>query len=141
MGRILGVDLGARRIGLAVSDPSGTLASPHGTIERSSDPAEDRRRLVATAREVEADRIVVGLPRSLDGRAGPAARAALSEVEELRRIAGPEIVVDTHDERFSTVSAQRQLAEAGVRARRRKAVIDQTAAAVILQSYLESTQA
>ncbi len=141
MGRILGVDLGARRIGLAVSDPSGTLASPHGTLERSSDPAEDRRRLVATAREVEADRIVVGLPRSLDGKTGPAARAALAEVEELRRIAGPEIVVATHDERFSTVSAQRQLAEAGVRARRRKAVIDQTAAAVILQSYLESTEA
>lgn len=141
MGRILGVDLGTRRIGLAVSDPSGTIASPHGTIERGGDPAADLAGIVASARELGADRIVVGLPRSLDGSSGPAARTVLAEVDELRQAAGPDLVVTTHDERFTTVSAERQLADAGVRARRRRSVIDQTAAAVILQSYLESAGA
>ena len=79
MGRVLGVDLGMRRVGLAVSDPTGTLAGPHAVLERSGDADADRRAIVAVAGEVGAERIVVGLPRSLSGRDGPAAVAARAE--------------------------------------------------------------
>jgi putative Holliday junction resolvase len=140
VGRILGVDLGTRRVGLAVSDPTGTLAGPHRVLERSGDPAADRRAIVAAAREVGAERIVVGLPRSLSGRDGPAARAARAEVEALRAEAGADLPVELHDERFSTVSASRALAAGpGGRTRRgRRTSVDAAAAAIILQSYLES---
>jgi putative holliday junction resolvase len=134
---VLGVDLGTRRVGLAVSDPSGTLATPHGVLDRGDDPDADRRAIVAAARDVGATRIVVGLPRSLSGREGPAARAARAEVAALRAAAGPELPVEVHDERFSTVVAERALA-AGGRRRARRRPVDAAAAAVILQSYLES---
>jgi putative Holliday junction resolvase len=136
--RVLGVDLGARRIGLAVSDPSGTLASPHTILERSGDPAADRRAVVAAARELGATRIVVGLPRSLSGRDGPAARAARAEAEALRADAGPDLTVELHDERFSTVTAQQSVRASGARRKARRKPLDDVAAAVILQSYLES---
>lgn len=138
MARVLGVDLGARRIGLAVSDPSGTLASPHTILERSGDPAADRRAVVAAARELGATRIVVGLPRSLSGRDGPAARAARAEAEALRADAGPDLTVELHDERFSTVTAQQSVRASGARRKARRKPLDDVAAAVILQSYLES---
>lgn len=137
MSRVLGVDLGARRIGLAVSDPSGTLASPLRVLRRSGDRATDHHAILAAAREVGATAIVVGLPRSLSGALGPAARAALAEVEELRAAAGEALSVETHDERLTTVTAERRLAEAGVRRGARRSVIDPAAAAVMLQSYLE----
>jgi putative holliday junction resolvase len=138
--RVLGVDLGTRRVGLAVSDPTGTLAGPFRVLERSGDPVADRRAIVAAAQEVGATRIVVGLPRSLSGRDGPAARAARAEVTALEAVAGPDLPVELHDERFSTVSATRALAAApGRRARRwRPTEVDAAAAAIILQSYLES---
>ena len=143
MTRVLGVDLGERRIGLAVTDPSGVLASPHATLERAGDRDDDHRAIVAAATEVDAVRIVVGLPRSLDGTLGPAARSVLDEVAaitEVARVAG--IEVDTYDERFSTMIAQRNLREATPRrAKRRKAQresIDASAAAVILQSWLDA---
>lgn len=134
---MLGVDLGERRIGLAVSDPSETVASPHGVLARSGDAARDRTAIVATARALDATRIVVGLPRSLSGRDGPAARSARAEAAALQDAAGPEIPVELHDERFSTVSAQRSVAASGSRRRARQPV-DDVAAAIILQSYLES---
>ena len=106
MTRVLGVDLGARRIGLAASDPSGVLASPVGVIERSGDRAVEHRAIVTAAKNSEADRVVVGLPRSLSGRFGPAAKSVLAEVEELRELATSEaIAVETHDERFTTTIA------------------------------------
>jgi len=74
MGRVLGVDLGSRRIGLALSDPTGRVATPHAVIERSGDPVVDRRKILAHAREAGASRVVVGLPLSLSGDTGPAAR-------------------------------------------------------------------
>ena len=141
MGRVLGVDLGMRRIGLAVSDPTGTLAGPHAVLERSGDEDADRRAIVAVAREVGAERIVVGLPRSLSGRDGPAAVAARAEAAALEAVAGPDLPVELHDERFSTVSASRALAAAVTpgRARRRgRSGVDAAAAAILLQSYLES---
>ena len=141
MGRILGVDLGTRRIGLAISDPTGTLAGPHGVLERSGDAEADRRAVVAAAREVGAERIVVGLPRSLSGRDGPAARATRAEVAALEAVAGPDLPIDLHDERFSTVTATRALAASSPgrpRRRHRRSGVDAAAAAIILQSYLES---
>jgi putative Holliday junction resolvase len=137
-GCILGVDLGSRRIGLAVSDPGGRLASPLAVIERSGDPASDRHTILARAREAGASRIVVGLPLSLSGDVGPAAGAVLEEVEALRSEASPTITVETHDERFTTVIAERGLQAAGTRRGDRRQAVDSAAAAVMLQSYLEA---
>lgn len=137
MGRILGVDLGARRIGLAVSDPGGVIASPLGTIERSGDAHKDRIAIVAAATEAEAVVVVVGLPKEMSGRMGPAAKAARAEVEALRVLA-PSLRFELVDERMTTVIAQRSLIGAGVKRRGRKQKVDKVAAAVILQSYLET---
>jgi putative Holliday junction resolvase len=137
--RALGVDLGVRRIGLALSDPSRTVASPHEVLRRSGDAAADRRTIVELAREVGAGVIVVGFPLSLSGKTGPAARAALDEVEAMRAIAG-DIEIVLHDERLTTVTAERALIEGGVRRDARRQVIDKVAAAVMLQAWLEQAQ-
>lgn len=134
--RVLGVDLGTRRIGLAVSDPSGTLASPLTVQARGDDHAEDHAALLATADAERVARIVVGLPLSLSGDEGPAARAARAEVEELR--AATSLPIDVHDERFTTVSATRRLRESG-RGRAKRDPVDAAAAAEMLQSYLDAT--
>jgi putative Holliday junction resolvase len=141
--RALGVDLGERRIGLAVTDPSGVLASPHDTLQRAADPADDHRAIVEAAQAMGANRIVVGLPRSLSGGLGPAARSVLDEVEALTELARPSgIEVDTYDERFSTMIAQRNLRDATPRRNRRRRAqreaIDASAAAVILQSWIDA---
>jgi putative Holliday junction resolvase len=136
--RILGVDLGSRRIGLALSDPSGTLASPYEVLARSGDRKRDHAAIITAARENEADRIVVGLPRSLSGKQGPAERSTLEEIEELRAAVPEGITIDAYDERFTTVIAQRSLVESGMRRDARKQVVDKVAAAVMLQSYLEA---
>jgi putative Holliday junction resolvase len=134
--RVLGVDLGERRIGLALSDPSRTVASPHDVLRRSGDRDADRRAIVAAARAAGAGVIVVGLPLSLSGKVGPAARAALEEVDAIRTLAtGIEVVV--HDERLTTVTAERALIEGRVRRDDRRDVVDKVAAAVMLQSWLE----
>ena len=134
--RALGVDLGERRIGLALSDPARIVASPLDVLRRSGDPVADRRAVVDAAREAGATVIVVGLPLSLSGRTGPAARAALAEVEALRAIAG-DIEVVAHDERLTTVTAERALGEARMKRDARRRVVDKVAAAVMLQSWLE----
>jgi putative holliday junction resolvase len=138
MGRVLGVDLGSRRIGLAVSDPDGRVATPHSVIERSGDLTTDRRTILARAREADATRVVVGLPLSLSGGVGPAAKAVLEEVDALRALAGGEVTVETHDERLTTVIAERGMREAGVPRRAHRRTVDPAAATVMLQSYLES---
>jgi putative pre-16S rRNA nuclease len=136
-GRVLGVDLGSRRIGLALSDPSGTLASPLAVLDRTGDRAADHRAIVDAAVEAEATAIVVGLPRSMSGKEGPAARDARVEADELRAVAGDSLPVEMYDERLTTVTAQRSLVEAGVRRDARKRVVDKVAAAVMLQGWLE----
>jgi len=140
-GRVLGVDLGSRRIGLALSDPLRVLAVPLTVLERTGDPAADHAGILRAAAENEAVLIVVGLPLSLSsGRAGPAARATLEEVAALRRRAAaldPPVGVETRDERLTTVAAHRSLASGGVRARNRRALVDKVAAAVMLQSWLD----
>jgi putative Holliday junction resolvase len=138
LARILGVDLGTRRIGLALSDPSGTLASPYAVMTRSGDRKRDHIAILAAARENEADRIVVGLPRSLSAKLGPAERSAREEIDELRAAAPEDVVVDCYEERFTTVIAQRSLVESGMRRAARRQVVDKVAAAVMLQSYLEA---
>ncbi|MGH7358670.1 MAG: Holliday junction resolvase RuvX, partial [Acidimicrobiia bacterium] len=132
--RVLGVDLGERRIGLAVSDPTGSVARPLRVLERSGPRAADRRAILSAATEVAAGRIVVGLPRSMSGSEGPAARAVREEVEALQSEAGP-IEVTVHDERLTTVMARRVQPR---RRQRRREPVDDLAAALILQSYLDS---
>jgi putative Holliday junction resolvase len=130
------VDLGARRIGVAVSDTDGRVASPIEVVDRSGSHRSDHRRLVALAAEWEAEVIVVGVPFSLDGGVGPAAAAVLDEVEELR--AGTALRVETIDERFTTVEAERRLRAGGVDARRGRRVVDMVAASVLLQAWLDA---
>jgi putative Holliday junction resolvase len=135
--RVLAIDLGTRRIGVAVSDPTGVLASPLTVIsrDRGGDRAADHRRIAELVADHDVERVLVGLPRSLDGSIGPAARAAQDEIEELRvRLPVP---VEAVDERFSTVTASRQLRAAGKSGREQAAVIDAAAAAVVLQGWLE----
>jgi putative Holliday junction resolvase len=134
--RALGLDLGSRRIGVAVSDRSGTVASPLTVLERSGSRRKDHERIVALAREEEAEVIVVGLPRSLSGADGPAAKGARDEAKALASVA--EVPVDTWDERFTTATAERALRAGGVRGRARREVVDKVAAAVILQSWLDA---
>ena len=134
--RVLGVDLGERRIGLALSDPSRTIAAPLEVLARSNDRDQDRRAIAGIARAHGATLVVVGLPRSLSGREGPAAVAARAEAAALAAVA-PDLAVVLHDERLTTVEAQRSLDVAGVRRARGRAVIDKIAAAVMLQSFLD----
>lgn len=133
--RVLALDLGKRRIGVAVSDPSGTLASPHGVVKRASWWAEDHRRIADLVGEFGAQLVVVGLPLSLDGTEGPAATRALAEVEELGRAL--DVPVETYDERFTTVTAESALRAGGVTGQARRQVVDQAAAAVLLQAWLD----
>jgi putative holliday junction resolvase len=133
--RVVGIDLGQRRIGVAVSDGGGRVAVPHGTVERSGDADRDRAALAAVVEELGADTVVVGLPLSLDGGTGPAAQAAEAEAAALAEVVG--VPVELVDERLTTVSAHRSLAGAGVRTRERRRVVDQVAAAVLLQSWLD----
>ncbi len=139
---MVGVDLGERRIGVAVSDGTGTLASPRCTIERTGaggDGDGHWRKLAAIVDEVGARLVVVGLPLSLNGRRGPAARAAQADADALAEVLAPSgVAVDTFDERFTTVSAARSLADAGRRGRARRARIDEAAAAVMLQAWLDT---
>jgi putative Holliday junction resolvase len=132
-GRILALDPGERRIGLALSDPTGIIASPYAVIDRRTDDVAQR--LQRICRDEDVSRIVVGLPVTLDGREGQAAAAA----RELARLAAEATDLDVilHDERFSTVTAEQALLEGGMRRAERREVRDKVAAAVLLQSYLD----
>ena len=139
--RAVALDLGTRRIGVAVSDAGGVMATPYGVIQRSGDVAADRARVAEIVSEVGAGLVVVGLPLSLDGSEGPAARAALEEADALRQVL--DVPVEYHDERLTSVTANRSLTEAGVTGRRRRkarkaGAVDQAAAAVLLQSWLDA---
>jgi putative Holliday junction resolvase len=133
--RALGIDLGSRRIGVAVSDRTGTLASPYEVVQRTGDRGRDHRILVGLAEELEVECIVVGLPLSLDGSIGPAAQGVLDEVDELA--ATTRVPVETYDERLTTVTADRSLREQGMKGRDRRKVVDKAAAAVLLQAWLD----
>lgn len=133
--RAVGIDLGSRRIGVAVSDPAGTVATAREVLQRSGDPARDHRRIAEIVKEVEAEILVIGLPLSLSGDRGPAAKAVAKEVEAIAAAVG--VPVETQDERLSTVSAERSLSNLALKAPARRQVVDMVAAAVILQSWLD----
>ncbi len=135
MVRAVGVDLGSRRIGIAISAGDGALALPYEVVERTGDHDRDRRRIAAIVAEVEAEIVVVGLPLSLDGSDGPAARAARTEAVALGAVVG--VPVELHDERLTTVTADRILIEQGLSAPQRRKVVDKVAASVLLQSWLD----
>jgi putative Holliday junction resolvase len=141
-GRRLGVDVGKVRVGVALSDPDGILASPLVTVPRDMGAAADSvpadiAELVRLVREHEAVQVVVGLPVRLDGSEGAAAIDIRAYAERLARAVG-HVPVILADERMSTVVASRRLAERGVRGKRQRAVVDQAAAVEILQSWLNA---
>jgi putative holliday junction resolvase len=137
-GRVVALDLGERRIGVAYSDSGRLLASPWGVVTRSGDPGRDRTAVLEAISEIDAQTVVVGLPLSLSGANGPAARSALAEVEALRLLLEPlGITVETADERFTTVEAQRSLTAAGLKGKAARSRIDSAAAMVLLQSWLD----
>jgi putative Holliday junction resolvase len=131
-GPVLALDLGDARIGVAVSDPDRRLAVPLGTI-RTGAP-EDLKAVAALARERAVAVVVVGHPLLLNGGVGASARHAEAFAQALRAFVSVPVVL--HDERLSTREAERALHEAGVSGRRRRRVIDRSAATVILESYL-----
>jgi putative holliday junction resolvase len=133
--RALGLDLGSKRIGVAVSDRSGTIATPLLVLPRTKSRKEDHRAIAALVAEEEAEHVVVGLPLSLDGTLGPAARAMQAEADELRAVLA--VPVESFDERLTTVTADRALMEARMRAEARRRVVDKVAAAVMLQAWLD----
>jgi putative holliday junction resolvase len=140
-GRRLGVDFGEVRVGVALSDPTGILATPLLTLNRDRSGGADLDALAALVAEHEVVEVVVGLPRTLAGRHGPAAQAAEEYARTLAKRLGAGVPVRLIDERLTTVSAARVLAERGVRGRRQRAVLDQVAAVEILQGWLQARRA
>ena len=134
--RALGVDPGTKRIGLAVSDLSGTIASPLTVLQRSRSKQHDLHEIARIAREEEAEVIVVGLPLNMDGSEGKAAKAAVAEARRLATLV--DVPVEMHDERLTTVTAERSMLEAGLDAVERRKVVDKVAAAIMLQSWLDA---
>lgn len=134
-GRRLGIDAGKRRIGVACSDPDGILATPVETVRRDSSGGHIRR-LAELAVELGAVEVIVGLPLTLAERTGQSASDAIGLADALARRIAP-IRVRLADERLTTVSAQRSLRAAGVRAKGQRRIIDQAAAVVILQGWLD----
>ncbi len=138
-GRVLGVDLGSRRIGLAVSDDTRRVATALAVLHRGGSHAEDHAGLAGVLAETGANMLVIGLPLSLSGTVGPAATAVQAEAAELREALA--VPVECCDERYSTVIAQRALAAGGRRPATRRAVVDKVAATAILQTWLDRQRA
>jgi putative holliday junction resolvase len=130
------VDVGTVRIGVASSDPDGILATPVETVARDRKGGKHIRRLAQIAGELEVVEVVVGLPRTLADRTGPSALDAIEVADALAARIAP-VPVRLADERLTTVTAQRSLREAGVRAKGQKSMIDQVAAVGILQTWLD----
>lgn len=134
--RALGIDLGGKRIGIAISDNDGKVATPLQVLTRSKNTKEDHKKINNLVSEWEAEFVVVGMPYSLNGDKGPAAKAVEKEVEELASVVS--VPVDVHDERLTTVIAAQELSLQGLDNKRQRKVIDQVAASVILQSWLDN---
>ncbi|MCB0975969.1 MAG: Holliday junction resolvase RuvX [Acidimicrobiales bacterium] len=133
----MALDLGAKRIGVAVCDADGTVATPVTTIERTRDRQRLHREIARLVQDWEAELVLLGLPIDLDGNVGPAAASVLAERDELASIVP--VPIEVHDERFTTRIADRALRERGdMDARARRKVVDMVAASVILQDWLDS---
>ncbi len=135
--RILGIDVGDKRIGIAVSDEMGLTAQFVGTIERARTPY-DFEKVIETAEKYHAALIVAGLPKKLNGSSSPQTEKVQEFLNELKNRS--KIPVRAWDERFTTSSAEASLIEAGVRRKSRRKVIDSVAAQILLQHYLDSNQ-
>ncbi|HEY9557258.1 MAG TPA: Holliday junction resolvase RuvX [Acidimicrobiales bacterium] len=133
--RVLGLDLGTKRIGVALSDSAGTMATPYDTVHRSGDRRRDHRRIAELAVEAEVEAVIVGLPLSLDGSDGPAAKKARREAGEIGRATG--LPVELWDERLTTVTADRELMAMDLKADARRRMVDMVAASVMLQAWLD----
>jgi len=133
--RVLGIDPGARRVGLALSDDEGRIASPHATLEVKS-VAAVAAAIAAAASALEVERLVIGLPLQLDGREGESARRVRALAAKIAERCALPVVF--WDERLSTRAAERALREGGVRGAKQRALVDQVAAALLLQSYLDA---
>ena len=132
MNRILGLDFGSARIGVAISDELQMLAHPLETIPANEEPAS---RVAEIVREKQVEHVVAGIPRQMSGQIGTAATEVIEFVEKLRAILPCPVV--TWDERLTTVAAHRALRDAGKKTRHTRAYVDQVAAQMILQSYLD----
>ena len=133
--RAVGIDLGEKRIGVAISDSDGRVATPYETVARSGSRDQDHRLIRAIVEEVEAEILVVGLPLSLDGDEGKAALNARKEAELLQQVVA--IPLAMHDERLTTVEAERMLQEQGLDAVHRRKIVDKVAASIILQAWMD----
>jgi len=131
--KILGLDLGSVRIGLALSDELGWMAHPWQTLSRSPQSVKEILKLIE---EKNISTVIVGLPRKLDGTYGPAAEACRTFAEELKKQTPAKIIL--WDERFTTAMASRQLQEAGRNQKQQRSIIDQAAAQQILQSWMDA---
>ncbi len=135
--RILGLDLGEKNIGVAVSDQLGWTAQGLESIRSNGQVDADLDKINVVVQKYEVEKIIVGLPRNMDGSYGPQAKKALKYAKLLNKRL--DLPVETWDERLSTVAAQRVLIEADVSRKKRRRVVDKMAAAIILQGYLDST--
>ena len=133
--RILGLDVGSKTIGIAVSDELNLIAQGVTTLKRKGKRL-DIKELLRMIEELKVEKVVVGLPKNMNGSLGPSAKMVLSLIEELKKFVDLPII--TWDERLSTVAAQKALLEADVSRKKRKLVIDKVAALLILQGYLDS---
>ena len=138
MGRVLGLDFGSKRLGFALSDPTGMLATPH-SVETLADPNQALNVIERKCKETGAVKLVIGLPRNMNGTFGPAAEGVLKLKEQLeKRLPIP---VETWDERLSTVSAHIAMRESDLSRDRRKQIVDKIAAQIFLQNYLDAQAA
>ncbi|MCW2719764.1 MAG: putative pre6S rRNA nuclease [Pseudonocardiales bacterium] len=135
-GRRLGIDVGSVRVGVALSDPDGIIATPLVTVPRDVEHGSDVRTIAHLVAEHDVVQVVLGLPRTLANREGPAAEAARVFGEALTGALAVPVVYS--DERLTTVVATQQLRSRGVKGRRQRAVVDQAAAVAILQGWLDS---
>lgn len=134
--RVLGIDLGSKRIGIATSDRSGLIATPLTVLQRCGSMGGDHRNIAKMVVEEEALAVVVGLPLNMDGSEGSAAKAARVEAARMATVVG--VPVHVYDERLTTVEADRVLLERNMNAQARRKVVDKVAAAVMLQAWLDA---
>ena len=134
--RVIGLDLGSKRIGVALSNSDLTVATPYDVIQRADKVEKDHIAILNIAGEWEVNKIIVGLPISLDGTLGASAKSVTNEVEKLRGVT--DIPIETHDERFTTVTAEQILLRQNVKRDKKKSVVDKVAATIILQGWIDS---
>lgn len=134
--RALGIDPGTKRIGLAVSDRSGTIASPFMVLPRTRSRQHDDDEIARIVRDEEIEVVVIGLPVNMDGSHGPSAKAAIADARRLATVVG--VPIELHDERRTTVTAEQSMRAAGLGGVERRRRVDKVAAAIMLQSWLDA---